>query len=493
MRKFLLLFLTGITFTRAGAQFSVRYDPAVQDSKNIQYFKPKGNLFVGDCIPFFHDGTYFLYWLLDSAHHAALNGLGGHQWTLSTSRDLVNWQHHPVVLGIDEEWEKSICTGSVVFSKGHFYAFYATRLIGADGQKIEQLSYAISEDGIHFRKQQPNPFYTYAKGYSKRDFRDPKVVVDSAGKFHLFVSSATDSAMNDFNGAMVHMESTDLKHWSVKQPLIWNLKDVPECPDYFKWGNWYYLIYGQGGNTFYLQSTSPYGPWQYPSSQALNEEWSNVVKTAAFSNGRRIAAGWIPSRQDHLDEGQEIFGGNIVLRELSQEKDGSLSARFPKEVIPPASAAIPLKMLVDSLTHINGNEYSINSPNGMGSFFMEGLPLDCRISFEVEMTGKGIEEYGLFLRGVDRHQMGYKLAFSPVNKTAILHESAISGLDFLGKKMTVDIIMKGDIIDVSIGNRRCIVNRLGEIKGSQLWFYGKHGKVSFRSIRISPLEVHAEN
>ena len=89
------------------AQFSVKYSPEVQPKGNIQYFTPVGgNQFVGDCIPFFREGTFYLYWLLDEGHHSALNGLGGHQWCVSTSTDLKNWIHHPIAIGIDEEWEK---------------------------------------------------------------------------------------------------------------------------------------------------------------------------------------------------------------------------------------------------------------------------------------------------------------------------------------------------------------------------------------------------
>ena len=122
-----LIFLFFLSCTQA--QLGVRYDPSMQTQKNLQYFKPKGNLFVGDCMPFFRDGTFYFYWLLDSAHHRGLNGLGGHQWVLSTTRDLLSWKQYPIVLGIDEGWEKSICTGSVVFYKGRYYAFYATRLL----------------------------------------------------------------------------------------------------------------------------------------------------------------------------------------------------------------------------------------------------------------------------------------------------------------------------------------------------------------------------
>lgn len=159
----------------ASAQIGVKYDPTIQSTGNLQYFRPKGDLFVGDCMPFAHNGTYYFYWLLDSAHHRSLNGLGGHQWVVSSTTDLRTWKQHPVVLGIDEEWEKSICTGSIVYYKKVFYAFYATRLLTGEGKVNEQLSYATSDDGINFNKQKPNPFYTSAPGYSKRDFRDPKI------------------------------------------------------------------------------------------------------------------------------------------------------------------------------------------------------------------------------------------------------------------------------------------------------------------------------
>src|SRR6195952_2094435 len=137
MKKITLicLLLTACLFTKA--QLGVKYDPTIQATKNLQYFKPKGNLFVGDCIPFAHNGTYYYYWLLDSAHHKSLNGLGGHQWALSTSTDLKTWKQYPLALRIDEPWEKSICTGSVVYYKGKYYAFYATRLL-SDGKVNEQ-------------------------------------------------------------------------------------------------------------------------------------------------------------------------------------------------------------------------------------------------------------------------------------------------------------------------------------------------------------------
>jgi hypothetical protein len=410
MRKIFFLGLLVTVCFGVEAQLGVRYDPTIQSTGNINYFKPQGNLFVGDCIPFFHDGKYYLYWLLDSAHHRALNGLGGHQWALSVSADLKTWKQYPVVLGIDEAWEKSICTGSVAYHAGKFYAFYATRLIDSAGKVNEQLSYAVSDDGIHFVKRKPNPFYTSAPGYSKRNFRDPKVIIDADGTFHLFVAS-----------------------------------DRTDAP------------------------------------------------TAEFNGGRRILAGWIPSRRDLQDNQGEVFGGNIVLRELSQEKDGTLNTFWPAEAAvsgggpAPGGTGQPLNIVSDSLTHKQAADaYTISSTGGLGAFFCRDVSVDCRIDFEMSVKG-AIDDFGCFLRSDERGQHAYVLRFSPQDREVTLAGSPIHAVEGLETKQMVQIVMKDDIIDVCIGGKRCIVNRLYAQKGSLLGFFARHGTVSFTNMKVSAL------
>ncbi|MEJ7560603.1 MAG: hypothetical protein WKF66_19995 [Pedobacter sp.] len=490
MKRYLFFLVLLFISVIGRGQLGVKYDPKIQSTTNLQYWRPKGNLFVGDCMPFFKDGKYSFYWLLDSAHHASLKGMGGHQWALSTTTDLKTWTQEPVVLGIDEEWEKSICTGSIVYYQKQYYAFYATRLI-KDGQVNEQLSYAISPDGIHFDKQKPNPFYTSAPGYSKRDFRDPKVFVDEkTGEFHLFVSSwEENSALQHAGGAIVHLTSKDLKSWTVLDPVLTGQPSVPECPDYFLWNGWYYLIYGDNGDTYYVKSKSPYGPWEEPKYQSINEAWTNVVKTAAFTGGRRIAAGWIPSRDQNKDNTGERFGGNAVFRELTQEKDGTLNSSFPKEMIPETGAALNLTFKADLYSSINGLQgFTINATKGVGAVHAESLPLNYRITMDMEPTSLS-EEYGLVLRSGERADGGYRLNFSANSQTVSLGNTMIRAVKGLDKKIKVDIIVKDDIIDVSIDDKRCIINRTPEQKGGFLWFYAKHGAVNYTNVKISPIKA----
>ena len=472
------------------AQFSVNYDPKIQSEETMQYFSPKGNnLFVGDCIPYYHDGTYYLYWLLDAGHHSSLNGLGGHQWVLSTTKDLKHWTNYPVVIGIDEDWEKSICTGSVEYDGEKFYAFYATRLLDSEGKVNEQLSYATSADAIHFKKQKPNPFYTSAPGYNKRNFRDPKVIIDSSGVFHLLVSSSIekDYSMDSNQGCLVHLTSKDLKIWEVNEPILTGQREVPECPDYFKWNGWYYLLYSQGGNTPYLMSGKPFGPWIEPKFQAFDEEWSNVVKTAEFPNGRRIAASWIPSRKDNKDSGNEIFGGCVLLREVIQLEDGTLATKFPAEVIPKTGNELSFEFTQDpKAKKMSDNQYVIDAPGSIGSMHAGKIPVNSRITFEVNPLGTN-EDIGLYLRSSDKASEGYQLSFSANKQIVSLANTRIEAVSGLDKPFKVDIIMKDDMIDVCINNQRCIVNRLPEKKGDAIWFYTKHGKAIFKDIKIYPI------
>ena len=487
MKKIFLIGLLVAGVSVANAQIRVKYNPKIQPTRNMQYFKPIGDLSVGDCMPFYHDGVFSNYWLLDSLHGENLHGLGGHQWVVSSTTDLKTWKQGPIVLGIDEKWEKSICTGSIAFYKGVYYAFYATRLI-ENGQVNEQLSYATSKDGIHFDKQRPNPFYKSAPGYSKRNFRDPKVFVDQNGEFHLFVASDQENPMlNHASGCLVHLSSKDLKAWTVHEPILTGQPSTPECPDYFYWKGWYYLVYSDNSNTHYVKSKRPYGPFEQPRYQALNEDWVNVEKTAEFRNNRRLSVGWIPNRRDNRDDNNEIFGGNTIFREITQEADGTLDTRFPAEMIPPTGAALRIKILADlNSANIDRARVVISAPGGIGAAHIEQLPTNCRIRVSIVPTGSN-EEYGLVLLANQHADKGYHLNLSAINQTASLGNTKIEAVKDLNKPTQLDIMIKDGIIDVDINHRRTVVNRTYQQKGSFLWLYAKHGKVTFKDISIAPL------
>ncbi len=184
----------------------------------MQYFRPEEPFYVGDCMPFFHNGTFHLYYLQDENHHQAKGGLGGHQWAHTSSQDLIHWEHHPMAIPCTEDWECSICTGSTFYHDGTDYGYYATRTL----DRTEKLSLAISKDGITFEKTEPNPFASPVVGYSPKNYRDPFVFADEVtGEFHMLVTaSLEDYPLYERGSCLLRLTSKDLKDWTVIEPFI---------------------------------------------------------------------------------------------------------------------------------------------------------------------------------------------------------------------------------------------------------------------------------
>ena len=234
----------------------------------MQYYKPDGDFFVGDCMPFYHAGVFHLYWLLDEKHHQQRAGLGGHQWAHSATTDLVHWIHHPLALPVTEEWEGSICTGSTFYHAGIYYGFYAVRL----RDRTQQLMIATSPDGIHFHKH-PTPLMQPPEGYSPYHFRDPFVFWEAqTQRFHMLVTAKLEPfPVPQRGGCLAHLVSDNLWDWQMQEPFVVpGLPDAPECPDLFAWNGWYYLVFSNELQPRYMRSRSPLGPWERPQQNTLD-------------------------------------------------------------------------------------------------------------------------------------------------------------------------------------------------------------------------------
>ncbi|MBR0225445.1 MAG: hypothetical protein IJL92_05260 [Thermoguttaceae bacterium] len=300
--------------------------------ENLQYWTPPGAYGVGDCMPFYVDGVFHFMYLLDKKRHGSKNGLGAHQWIQATSTDLRNWDHQTFVLPIDDQNEGSICTGSVFFHDGVYYAFYANRTVEftlPDGETKNVygiLCYATSNDGIHFEKQRPQPIFFLPDGYAAGT-RDPVVFVDpDDGRFHMYATTSYRG-----KGCWAHAVSDDLRNWTLLEPVYTHRAGEPECPDWFQWGDDYYVI-ANHLNGYYKKSKNPLGPWEVPDKpNVLMTGMVNVPKTAPFGDNRRIICGWTRERG---------FGGAAVFHELIRFEDGSLGEKFVPEMQPETGPAV---------------------------------------------------------------------------------------------------------------------------------------------------------
>ena len=451
----------------------------------MQYYKPEGEFFVGDCMPFYHDGTFHLYWLLDEMHHKARGGLGGHQWAHASTTDLVHWTHHPLALAITEPWEGSICTGSTFYHAGTYYGFHAVRL----PDRTQQLRVATSPDGIHFTKHDATLKKPPA-GYSPFHFRDPFVFRDPAGdRFHMLATAALDPfPLPGRGGCLAHLVSTDLWEWEMRDPfVIPGLTDAPECPDLFEWNGWHYLVFSNHLQARYLRARSPLGPWERPVHDVLEGAWTRVPKTASFPPNRRILAGWIGTREHDQDQGKFQWGGQLVLRELVQSPDGTLGSKpLPEAALP---VAAPLDLRWEALhggVTVNPSGAELTARPGMAAMIARGLPQNVRVRMRVTLTA-GTHEFGVRLRECEVLTHGADFLLSPVQGRAALGDATLLPLPEWGDSFTLEFVAHGDIVDVCLDHRACLINRFPTARGDQLVITCRDGSVRVDEFEVCPL------
>lgn len=237
-------------------------------------------------------------------------------------------------------------------------------------------------------------------------------------------------------------------------------------------------------------SKEAYGPWIYPSAQTLIEHFGSVYKTAGFKDGRRIAVAYSPCRKDDKDNGERIWGGNILFREVYQQPDGTLSTKFLKEVLPAMSPMVIPTIQACSpsnITTVASGNIRIDARGDIGIASLSGLPSNYRISMTIQPDGN-YEEAGLFLRATDKLHNGYRLELNPNNQMVTMHNTSIYAVNELEKSFVLDVIVYDEFFDVSIDNKRCVLNRLPEQKGSHLFFYVKNGKAIIKDIQLQEIK-----
>lgn len=248
-------------------------------------WRPSEKVFVGDCMPYVKDGRYHVLYLKDRHHHTSKWNLGGHQWEHISTDDFITWQVHPTAVPIEDPEEGSFCTGSWFEDGGKQYLFYTKRLRPGVPRSVHR---SVSSNGYNFEKDKDFGF-TLSDKYQTTSLRDPKVVKDKDGLYHMFL---TTRLLAEKRGCLAHYVSSDLEKWEDSGAPIYVGPDYaePECPDYIEYNGRYYLIFSlQGKPAEYLVSDSPFDGWRVPKNPVIPCE---AVPKGAVWNGKIVFTGF---------------------------------------------------------------------------------------------------------------------------------------------------------------------------------------------------------
>ena len=275
--------------------------------ENAEGWQPEESVFVGDCMPYTDNGRYHVLYLKDRRHHRSKWCKGAHQWEHISSADLVSWQIHPMAVAITSPEEGSICTGSHIRDRDTHYLFYTVRM--ADGSPA-RICRSTSKDGYHFTKDESFAF-TLSDKYDKPSARDPKLIRDEDGHFHMIL---TTSLAESNRGCLAHLVSDDLFHFTECEEPIYVADDEtqPECPDHIYYNGRYYLIFSLNSKAHYMISSRPFDGFYMPIDPIIP---CHSVPKGAVWDGKILFTGF-----------QRLGGyaGTMTFRRADANGDGTL-------------------------------------------------------------------------------------------------------------------------------------------------------------------------
>lgn len=310
------------------------------------YYQPDGYWF-GDCMPFYHDGKFYLYHQRDTRNPGPFGEPFG--WALARTADFVHFEDlgESLKRGRDDEQDQFIFAGSLFESKGVFYAMYTgfNRDYPQQGKASQVLMIATSTDLMNWNKTSeklvvPQP------GYDPYDWRDPYVFWNEDDQEYVMILGARKLEGKKIRtGRTVYFTSTDLKQWNFRGDF-WapNLFCMHEMPDIFKMGEYWYLLtteYSDKSKTVYRMSKSLSGPWIAPLDDAFDGRAYYAARS--YSDGKkRYLFGWVPTKEEEKDLANWQWGGTLVVHEVYQRLDGSLGVSIPGGVAGAFAKARPL-------------------------------------------------------------------------------------------------------------------------------------------------------
>lgn len=233
---------------------------------------------------FYKDGVWHLYYQWNPYGSKWQNMTWGH----SSSKDLVNWEHHPAA--IEANGLGAVFSGSSVVDTANTAGFGKDAVVSlytsAGASQIQSLAHS-SDNGETFEIYPGNPVITL-----ESEARDPNMFWDEAiGRWVLALAHALDHEMLFFT-------SPDLKTWTLQsafgkgegaQEGVW------ECPDLFR-----LKVDGSDREKWVLVcNINPGGPFGGSATQYFVGDFDGSKFVADTDATGKIPTKWMDFGKDH--------------------------------------------------------------------------------------------------------------------------------------------------------------------------------------------------
>lgn len=430
--------------------------------------------YVGDTMPFYDNGVYYIYYLKDGGDSY------NHSVYVAETKDFVHYTEHdsPVLSASREDVQDNwIGTGSVVKVDGTYYFFY-TGFNGSGSQEYrEKIMVAKGSSPTSFEKIAGWEITPPAELGQKNDFRDPQAYYDPASK----TISLTITASQDGKARILkYTLGKDLQ--SIKYDGIiftdptgafWNL----ECSDTFQIGDKWYLTYsGQEDTLWYATANSRFGPY----SNAARLEGKLFYAAKHVEDGENsYMVGWA-RRSNSASSTQEVSGwaGNIAVQKLQQKEDGSLTLVPVESVVSAFEAQKALDM--PEVTLKAGSSYS----------FEKAFTSSERFMLKGEFTYTGTGAFGLAFDFNGKEEQYKLISMDPAaNKLRLSFNKGAAQITETqaalhpNQKHSFTYIQDGSVGIFYLDGEAALTVRLYGVTDKPIYLFAENNSVTFTSLR----------
>ncbi len=389
-----------------------------EETSNVSpsFFFPYGwNTYVGDVMNFYHDGTYHIMYLFDRRHHGSRNYCGAHYICHLTSENLIDWNEQKPIAEVTKPWI-TYGTGTMLYHNGKHYMTY-----GLHTERFENLSPKITPEFDNdtetyknitfeevFRKGGLPTGATFSYSDDGINFKPSNMLIQSARNPSGYKNDKGGITLYCGYGGVGIYESEGFDKPFKKSKESFDflknsiMQNSSECPAFFDWNGYKYLIVGFTG----YYRTIVKNDTKLVDVAALGEniyEGLSVPMVSEFKDNRRLIAGWVRSPLG--------WGGVLMQRELVFEENGKLGMKWIPELAPKTDGTNLIKSSDELLKGKSIDKYK-----------------DCYL--EVEIEPQNANRFGFSLS--DEEEKACALEIDYKNSRVQINNAAI---DDFGKKL----------------------------------------------------------
>ena len=444
--------------------------------------------YVGDVMPYYDGSKFHVYYLHDG------DGNGGyHPIHAFKSADLVHYSYDGkmIAYGANSDQDRALGTGSVVKVGSTYYFYYTGHndLFPAQGLPEEGIMYATSSDLKSWTKKAGFDLLA-PTGYDVDNFRDPYVFLNSTTNEYWMLVAARHNG----NAVVALFACTDpsADHWVLKGDLYSATTNggLLECPQLFQIGSKWYLLYSDqdNGNVHYRMASSVGGPFQTPVRDVLDGTFFYAAKVTSDGTNNYLF-GWNYRKDGATDYGGKIWAGNLIVHQLLQNSDGTLSTTNPQtqsSLFTKTTLLQPVDMT--SASSSSGSDYSVQA----GGVVHFGL-VNGQKKITTTLSGlTGTNDAG-FVFGWNRpgDASYYKVRFQSgtayivkVQPPSEYLDAAIPYTVSANGDITVELLVDNSSFVVNINGSTCLTGRSYWLPNAQWGIYSTGGNVTFKQLSL---------